>query len=150
MHAGERGFPAADRIDVVGSTSLLAGPGPVTLDCAKSGLRKRRPSRHIAIMRLEHESSDDVKARVRAIVEQHLDLRRYRVFFFGSRVSGKGDERSDIDIGIDGSEAVPGDVFEKLRDALAEIPILYTIDLVDLARASERFRRVALEAIEEI
>lgn len=48
-------------------------------------------------------------------MQKHLDLNKYRVFVFGSRVTGKSSERSDIDIGIDGATAVSAVIMESIK-----------------------------------
>jgi len=101
-------------------------------------------------MRLEHESAEELKAKLREIVGKHVDLSRYTLFFFGSRVQGRGDERSDVDVGIEGPESVPGHVMEEIREAIENLPVLYTIDIVDFTDVSEDFRREALRAREPI
>lgn len=82
-----------------------------------------------------------------AVVRRHLPDPSYRVFLFGSRATGTAHERSDIDIGIEGPEAVPGAVLAAIEDELDEAPTLYTIEIVDFARVSEAFRRVACERL---
>lgn len=103
-----------------------------------------------AFMRLEHYPLEKLKKEILEIVGRHLDLARYRVFFFGSRVSGKGTDRSDIDIGIEGSEPVPYNVLFAMREEVERIPTLYTIDVVDFRRASDDFREVALQYTEPL
>lgn len=100
------------------------------------------------MVRLEYENAVELKKRIRNILGKHLDLSRYRIFFFGSRVTGKGSDRSDIDIGISGKEPVPNDVLARIKDELEESSILYEIDVVDFARAHDRFKQVALQGIE--
>jgi uncharacterized protein len=78
-----------------------------------------------------------------AVVRRHLPDQSYRVFLFGSRATGTAHPRSDIDIGIEGPEAVPGAVLAAIEDELDEAPTLYTIEIVDFARVSDAFRRVA-------
>lgn len=101
-------------------------------------------------MRLEHESAENLKAKLRAIVGKHVDLSQYKLFFFGSRVQGRGDERSDVDVGIEGPQGVPGHVMEEIREAIESLPVLYKIDIVDFYEVSDDFRRVALQAVERI
>jgi predicted nucleotidyltransferase len=101
-------------------------------------------------MRLEHESIEQFKKDILGIVGRHIDLNEYRVFFFGSRVTGRGDDRSDIDIGIEGTRAVPSRAWAEIIDAFEEYPCLYTLDAVDFKRASEKFKQVALEHIEPL
>ncbi|MBI4801791.1 MAG: nucleotidyltransferase domain-containing protein [Elusimicrobia bacterium] len=51
-----------------------------------------------------------LKGDILSIVGRHLDLTQYRLFFFGSRVTNKGDDHSDIDVGVDGSVPVPAEI----------------------------------------
>lgn len=101
-------------------------------------------------MRLENYPSEKLKNQIIKIVGKYLDLSKYRVFFFGSRVSGGGDERSDIDVGIDGPDSLPLRALSDIKDELDNLPVLYKIDVVDFKNISDQFRRVALEKIEEI
>jgi uncharacterized protein len=82
-----------------------------------------------------------------AIVRRHLPDPSYCVFLFGSRATGTAHPRSDIDIGIEGPAAVPGAVLAAIEDEIDDAPTLYTIEIVDFARVSEAFRRVARERI---
>ncbi len=101
-------------------------------------------------MRLEHYSIQKLRRELRSIVAQHLDLDQYQLIFFGSRVAGRGGPRSDIDVGILGPKPIPLGVMRAMREAVEDVPTLYTIDLVDFTRASDQFRRVALEHIEPV
>lgn len=101
-------------------------------------------------MRLEHEDVDVVKRQLRAILGRHLDLTRYRAFFFGSRVQGTGDDRSDIDIGIMGPAPIPPDIRFVIEEEIDGLPILYKMDVVDFSDVSEDFRRTALAHTEPI
>jgi predicted nucleotidyltransferase len=81
------------------------------------------------------------------VIRRHVPNQAYRVFLFGSRATGTAAERSDIDIGIEGPAPVPGSVLAAIHDELDEAPTLFTIDVVDFARVSERFRTVARQRI---
>lgn len=72
------------------------------------------------------------------------DLHGYRVVLFGSRATGKVGPRADFDVGVLGPEPLPLDAFYRIRDALEDLPTLYTVDWVDLRRASPEFRESAL------
>ncbi|MBU6414642.1 nucleotidyltransferase domain-containing protein [Patescibacteria group bacterium] len=100
-------------------------------------------------MRLEHYPVEQLKKEILAIVGAHLDLSQYRVFFFGSRVSGKGTDRSDIDIGIEGPYISSG-VLLDIQEAIEELPTLYKIEVVDFKRVAPIFKEVALQDIESI
>jgi predicted nucleotidyltransferase len=69
------------------------------------------------------------------------------VFLFGSRAAGTAHQRSEIDIGIEGPAPVPRAVLAGIEDELDEAPTLYTVEVVDFSRVSERFRRVARQQI---
>ncbi|MFY9462990.1 MAG: nucleotidyltransferase domain-containing protein [Candidatus Sungiibacteriota bacterium] len=101
-------------------------------------------------MRLEHYPLEKLKKEILEIVGRHLDLAKYRVFFFGSRVSGKGTDRSDINVGIEGPDEIPYDDLFAMRGAVERLPTLYKIDIVDFRRASGDFREVALQHTEFI
>ncbi|MBI4972669.1 MAG: nucleotidyltransferase domain-containing protein [Candidatus Omnitrophica bacterium] len=101
-------------------------------------------------MRLEFYPVDKLKRDVLEIVGRHLDLNSCSVFFFGSRVAGKGDERSDIDVGIEGQEAIAYQIMAHIRDDIENLPILYKIEVVDFKKVSKDFKEVALQHTEAI
>jgi predicted nucleotidyltransferase len=101
-------------------------------------------------VRLEHRSVEYLRRKLLEIIEAYPELADSKLFFFGSRVSGRGDERSDVDVGIYGSGPVPPRIWLDIQEAVEEIPVLYKIDLVDFQRVSPSFREVALQAVEEL
>lgn len=101
-------------------------------------------------MRLEHYPIEKLKKEILNIVGKYVDLKTYRVFFFGSRVSGKATDRSDIDVGIEGPEKIETATMSNIKDEIEDIPTLFTIDIVDLASTTEKFRQVAKQHIELI
>lgn len=101
-------------------------------------------------MRLEHYPIDALKREIVAIAGRHLDLSVYRMFFFGSRVTGTSSERSDIDVGIEGPAEVPLNALWAIREEIDELPTLYSIDVIDFSVVSEGFKKVALENTEPL
>lgn len=101
-------------------------------------------------MKLEHYPEAKLKKEVLAIFKKYLDLKKYKVFFFGSRVEGNTDERADIDIGIEGAREVPLEVLTEIREEISNLPILYRIDVIDFRGANKDFRKVAKQNIEMI
>ena len=101
-------------------------------------------------MILEHYPADKMKKEILSIVGKYLDLSQYKIFIFGSRVTGKGNDRSDIDVGIEGEIEVPSRIISKIKEDLENIRTLYTIDFVDFKRVASDFREVALQSIEPI
>lgn len=101
-------------------------------------------------MRLEYYNSDRLKKELIEMIGRHLDLQQYSVFFFGSRVTGKGDSRSDIDVGIEGLLPIPIGIMGAIKDELEEFPLLYKIDVVDFKNVSEKFYDFAKKHVEYI
>lgn len=101
-------------------------------------------------MRLEHYPQEKLKKEIREIMGKHLDLTKYRLFVFGSRVSGKGTDRSDIDIGIEGKDPVPYGAMLAIKEEFENLPILYKVEIVDFKNVAPKFREVALEHTEPI
>lgn len=87
---------------------------------------------------------------LKKIVSRYLDLSKYRLFYFGSRVTGRGDERSDIDVGIYGKTPVPDSVVAKIQNDIESLPTLYSIEVVDFSQTSDDFQNVALQKTEPI
>lgn len=101
-------------------------------------------------MELKFYAKEKLKKQVLDIVARYLDIKKYKVFFFGSRVSGKGGERSDIDVGIEGPKAIPIEILAEIKEKIAQLPTLYSIDVVDFRTASKDFQKVAKKNIEII
>jgi len=89
----------------------------------------------------------EILALIRACLERFAaGLRGYRVVLFGSRAAGTAGPRADFDVGVTGPGPLPLALFYEVRDALEELPTLYSIDWVDLERVSPQFRQHALAA----
>jgi len=73
------------------------------------------------------------------------ELKGYKVILYGSRASGKATERADFDIAILGKEALPIKLFHEIADRLENLPTLHEIDIVDLKRSSEKFRKEVIK-----
>ncbi|MDD5098337.1 MAG: nucleotidyltransferase domain-containing protein [Candidatus Pacebacteria bacterium] len=100
-------------------------------------------------MKIEHYPEEKLKKEVRDVVGKYLDLNKYKVFFFGSRVRGDNFEVSDIDIGIDGGDISPEIKMDIVED-IDSLPTLYTFDIVDFNKVSEDFKKEALKNIEYV
>jgi predicted nucleotidyltransferase len=101
-------------------------------------------------MKIEYYSPEKLKEEIRRIMGTYLDLDSYRIFFFGSRVTGDNFPRSDIDIGIEGDEEIPAGIKVKIEEELEELPLLYKIDLIDFRTVSKDFRDESLKHTEPI
>ena len=101
-------------------------------------------------MRLEFYPLDKLKKEILEIIGEYLDLKFYRVFFFGSRVKGNNFPRADIDIGIEGSKKTPAGVISDIKEELDKLPTLYKFDVVDFKTVSEKFKKEAKKKIEYV
>lgn len=101
-------------------------------------------------MRLEHYSAEKLKKEIIEIISRYLNLNEYKVFFFGSRVIGRGTERSDIDVGIEGPAPIPLKIKFEIEDEIENIPTLYKIEIVDFKSVPADFYEVARQNIEII
>ena len=91
-----------------------------------------------------------LRAGIREILARHLDLRRYRLFLFGSASYGAAGPGSDIDIGILGEEPVPGRVLERIRGDLDTLRTLRSFDVVDFYSVDSTFKKAVLRHAEEL
>lgn len=96
-------------------------------------------------MQIECYPVEKVKKEVLQIIAKYLNLRFYKIFFFGSRVKGNNFPRADIDIGIEGHEELPVRIKLDIEEELDKLPTLYKIDFVDFKNVSNDFRKEALK-----
>jgi len=94
-------------------------------------------------MRLEYYSQEKLEKQILEIIGKYLDLKKYKIFFFGSRVSGKGSEKSDIDIGIEGPKKFDESIVYNIKDDIEKLNILYKIDVINFTNDGKEFLEVA-------
>lgn len=75
-----------------------------------------------------------------AIIRFHLPGSEWNIFLFGSQVEGTAEERSDIDLAIDGPHSIPLTTLHQIRGSIDALPTLRSVDIVDLAQKDEEFR----------
>jgi len=102
------------------------------------------------MVKLKHYPIEKLKKEIRQIVGKHLDLKKYKIFFFGSRVRGDSFERSDIDIGIEGPREISAKIKIEIEEEINQLPTLYKFDIVDFKEVSKKFKKEALKYVEEI
>lgn len=71
------------------------------------------------------------------IIWQHLKSGETKAFIFGSQATNKAWRGSDLDIGIEGQ--VTGSQLAKVREALEESTLPYTIDVVNFNQMGPEF-----------
>jgi predicted nucleotidyltransferase len=67
-----------------------------------------------------------------------------KVYLYGSFARGEATHGSDIDIAVLPQAPLPPEVLAALRERLAEAPILYHADVVDLSQCAPQFRERVL------
>jgi type I restriction enzyme, S subunit len=77
---------------------------------------------------------------VQDILRQHVP--QYEVWAFGSRVSGKAKQYSDLDLAIISDQPLSLSVSAGLHNACAESSLPFKVDVVDWAMASVEFRGI--------
>jgi len=97
-------------------------------------------------MKLDY-STDKLKKEILGIIGIYLDLSKYKVFFFGSRVDGSASDFSDIDVGIEGSEKIDDDTMFRIRNLLSALPA-HKVDVVDFKNVRQNFYDTAKQHIE--
>jgi uncharacterized protein len=83
--------------------------------------------------------SQNELAIVRAILHTHLPPGA-RAWIFGSRVNGKARRYSNIDIALEGEDALGMDILGHVAEALSESDLPYKVDIVDLQSVDAAFR----------
>lgn len=101
-------------------------------------------------MQTQHYPYSQLKSELKELVGRHIDLQNYRAFIFGSRVTDYGDDRSDIDIGIEGKVPLSITKLAGIREDLENLPTLYSFDLVDFATVSDSFKKTAKISIDPL
>ncbi len=101
-------------------------------------------------MKLEFYPEEKLKKEILEIIGKYLDLKKYKIFFFGSRVIGKNFLRSDIDIGIEGPKPLSAEIKFQIEEELENLPTLYKFDFVDFYQVSEDFKKIAKKEIEYV
>ncbi len=84
--------------------------------------------------------------RVKDVVRQSTESVSMRVYLFGSHARGTAGAHSDIDLALDHEGPLPTGFLAELRDRLHELPILCSVDIVDLPCAA---RALALRIQQE-
>ena len=78
---------------------------------------------------------------VQGILREHLPA-DVKVWVFGSRASWTTKDSSDLDLALEGESKLSLKVLGALNDAFENSPLPYTVDVVDLHRIGESFRRI--------
>jgi predicted nucleotidyltransferase len=83
---------------------------------------------------------------VHAILRKHVP--RIRVLAFGSRVTEKVKPHSDLDLALDGDQAFSLSEIGKLREDFSASSLPFRVDVVDLNKIAESFRKMILQKYE--
>ena len=87
-------------------------------------------------------------AEIRRIINEHVPDCEVRAF--GSRIEGKAEQFSDLDLVLVGSEKLNWRRIERLKDAFAASNLPMTVDVLDWHAASKEFQAVVDKQYEVI
>jgi predicted nucleotidyltransferase len=88
----------------------------------------------------------ELKHTIVRIIRTYLSAPDVKIFLFGSRATGQHTPQSDYDIGIETGSPIPLEVWGQLQAEIDALPVLQKIEVVDLHRVSDAFKRAALAA----
>lgn len=88
--------------------------------------------------------SSQLQTQITQIISKFLEG-NYTIYLFGSYAKGTATKFSDIDIAIDLGRPLDTKVWSLLDEAFSESDILQKVDLVDIHRAKESFKKIILE-----
>ena len=95
-------------------------------------------------------SSRDTEKKIREIIFKFLSPKDYRLFIFGSRITGKAGKFSDYDIGIQGKGSLSFGTLALIREALEDSDLPVRVDMVDFSSVSPEFKKVALSKVKQL
>ena len=78
---------------------------------------------------------------VQDILRDHLPP-DVKVWVFGSRATWTTKHSSDLDLAIEGADKIDRKIRGALEDAFEDSDLPYTVDIVDMNRVSDKFRRI--------
>lgn len=80
---------------------------------------------------------------VRGVLSKHVPGQEVRAF--GSRVDGRPNKHSDLDLVVMSDEPLPPVILAHLRDAFSEADLPFKVDVVVWSMISEEFRSIIEE-----
>ncbi len=92
----------------------------------------------------------NIEEQIKEIIGKFIDLNKYEVFIFGSRITEKARKYSDYDIGIRGKRALPAQKIVLIKEALEESDLPCQVDVVDFYTVSADFKNVAMKKIKKL
>lgn len=85
---------------------------------------------------------------VRDILKRYIS--NYKVWAFGSRVTGKAKQYSDLDLAIISDRPLDFGLLGAMRDAFSESDLPFKVDLIDWAVTSREFQAIIKQSYEVI
>ena len=92
-------------------------------------------------------TQSQIEDNIKKIIFRHLSPKKYKIFVYGSRATGKARKWSDYDIGVVEKEEVPYPILAKVSEELENSNIPVNVDVVDFHHVSDRFKKLALYKI---
>jgi len=93
---------------------------------------------------------DKTRNLIRNILLKHINSQNYSIFLFGSRATSRHTPFSDVDIGIEGKNRLPGHVMQEIKGDFEESNIPFRIDVVDFSMVGEDFKHIAMRQSQQL
>lgn len=87
---------------------------------------------------------------VKAVLHKQLQHLEFKAYLFGSQVGREELIKADIDIAVEASSPIAWSQMAELKEALEELPCLYSFDLIDLSAVENTFKQMALQKAERL
>ncbi len=87
---------------------------------------------------------EEILREILKIIRRYLPEKDFKLFLFGSWAKESAEPTSDIDIGILGEKNVDDFVLLRIKEEVGGIPTLRSVDIVDLNKADEKFKKEVL------
>lgn len=91
---------------------------------------------------LEHQTI------IKEILRKYIP--NYEVWVFGSRITGKAKQYSDLDLAIISDQPLDFGQLGEIRDAFSETDLPFKVDLIDWAATSREFQAIIRRSYEVI
>jgi len=88
---------------------------------------------------------DQYIRRIKKLILEQLKDEPVEVIFFGSRANATAPSGADVDIALNALKKLSPSIIARLKTILEDSDIPYKVDIIDLTRTNENFRKEVLK-----
>lgn len=89
-------------------------------------------------------TQSQIEDNIKKIIFKHLSPKKYKIFVYGSRATGRARKWSDYDIGVIGNRPISTMTKVVIEDELEDSGVPVNVEVVDFHDVSQDFKRIAL------